>query len=204
MGNPRYKSGFSVTLHHDLIERPLRWKKPKYIFVNSMSDLFHEDVPIEFILQVFDTMVRAEQHIFQVLTKRSQRLAELSPLLPWPENIWQGVSVENTQYTWRIDQLLEVPSAIRFVSLEPLLGPIPDLRLDGIHWVILGGESGPNHRPMEHTWVREIRDQCLDYGVPFFFKQWGGRTPKAGGRLLEGQVWDEMPERAPELQSSFF
>ena len=195
MGNPRYKNGFSVTLHDDLLSLPLRWSKPRLIFVNSMSDLFHEEVPVEFVHRVFETMKRADQHIFQILTKRSQRLVELAPGLSWPSNVWQGVSVEDSNHLWRIAHLQEVPSAIRFVSVEPLLGPIPRLLLDGIHWVIVGGESGPNHRPIDRGWVVEIRDQCIDAGVPFFFKQWGGRTPKSGGRLLDGKFWDEMPER---------
>ncbi len=193
MGNPRYKNGFSVTLHDDLLSLPLRWSKPRLIFVNSMSDLFHEEVPDEFVHRVFETMKRADQHIFQILTKRSQRLVELAPSLSWPSNVWQGVSVEDSNHLWRIAHLQEVPSAIRFVSVEPLIGPIPHLPLEGINWVIVGGESGPNHRPIDRGWVVEIRDQCIDAGVPFFFKQWGGRTPKSGGRLLEGRLWDEMP-----------
>ena len=202
MGNPRYKNGFSVTLHDDLLSLPLRWSKPRLIFVNSMSDLFHEEIPDEFVNRVFETMKRADQHIFQILTKRSQRLVELAPSLSWPSNVWQGVSVEDSNHLWRIAHLQEVPSAIRFVSVEPLIGPIPRLLLDGIHWVIVGGESGPNHRPIDRGWVVEIRDQCIDAGVPFFFKQWGGRTPKSGGRLLDGKFWDEMPERVLEFQTA--
>lgn len=202
MGNPRYKNGFSVTLHPDLIELPFRWVKPRHIFVNSMSDLFHEAVPENFISRVFDTMVRADQHIYQILTKRSQRLVELAPSLSWPSNVWQGVSVEDSNHLWRITHLQEVPSAIRFVSVEPLIGPIPCLPLEGINWVIVGGESGPNHRPIDRGWVIEIRDQCIDAGVPFFFKQWGGRTPKSGGRLLEGRLWDEMPAMIQTAEAS--
>ncbi len=202
MGNPRYKNGFSVTLHDDLLSLPLRWSKPRLIFVNSMSDLFHEEVPDEFVHRVFETMKRADQHIFQILTKRSQRLVELAPGLSWPSNVWQGVSVEDSNHLWRIAHLQEVPSAIRFVSVEPLLGPIPRLLLDGIHWVIVGGESGPNHRPIDRGWVVEIRDQCIDAGVPFFFKQWVGRTPKSGGRLLEGRLWDEMPAMIQTAEAS--
>jgi len=158
-----------------------------------MSDLFHETVPEQFICQVFDVMAKASWHVFQILTKRAERLAVLAPRLPWPENVWQGVSVENGSYTWRITHLRTVPATVRFLSLEPLLGPVPYLELDGIHWVIVGGESGPRHRPIEPAWVRDIRKQCRTAGVPFFFKQWGGRTFKSGGRLLDGQTWEEMP-----------
>lgn len=193
MGNPRYRNGFAVTMHRDLLTLPLRWRNPKRIFVNSMSDLFHEAVPEDFIRQVFDVMARADWHVFQILTKRSERLAALAPRLPWSPNIWQGVSVESVRYTTRIDHLRTVPAAVRFLSIEPLLGPIPDLPLDDIDWVIVGGESGPGRRPMVAAWAREIRDQCLRAGVPFFFKQWGGRTPKAAGRVLDRRTWDEMP-----------
>jgi protein gp37 len=200
MGNPRYRNGFAVTLHPDQLTLPLRWPQPRLIFVNSMSDLFHEAVPEEFIRRVFEVMVRADWHIFQILTKRAERPAALAPRLPWPENVWQGVSVENARYTWRITHLQKVPAAVRFLSLEPLLGPIPNLVLDGIQWVIVGGESGPHHRPADPAWVRDIRDQCVAAGIPFFFKQWGGRTPKAGGRFLDGRVWDEMPAMSREAQ----
>ena len=193
MGNPRYQNGFEVTLHEDQLTLPLRWKQPRKIFVNSMSDLFHEAVPDDFILKAFKIMERADWHLFQILTKRSDRLAELASKLPWPDNIWQGVSVENADYTSRIDSLLKVPAAVRFISVEPLLGPIPSLPLTGISWVIVGGESGPNHRSIEKGWVRGIRDQCRRAKVPFFFKQWGGATPKAGGRSLDGRTWNEMP-----------
>lgn len=202
MGNPRYRNGFAVTLHPDLLEVPLRWRQPRLIFVNSMSDLFHEAIPEDFIYRIFDVMVKAKWHIFQILTKRAERLAELASRLPWPQNVWMGVSIENADYTWRIAHLVEVPAAIRFLSVEPLLGPIPDLPLDGIHWVIVGGESGPYHRRVNPAWVRQIRDQCLAARVPFFFKQWGGRTPKAGGRRLDGRVWDEMPTMSQEMQLS--
>jgi protein gp37 len=158
-----------------------------------MSDLFHEEIPEQFINRAFEVMVEAHWHIFQILTKRSKRLAQLAPHLPWPANVWQGVSVETARYVWRIDHLRQVPASVRFLSVEPLLGPIPTLPLDGIHWVIVGGESGPQHRPVDPDWVRGIRDQCIKEGVPFFFKQWGGRTPKAGGRILDGRVWDEVP-----------
>ncbi len=197
MGNPRYANGFELTLHPDKLAQPLRWKRPRRIFVNSMSDLFHEAIPEEFIRRVFDVMGMAHWHIFQILTKRSARLAALGPRLRWPPNVWQGVSVEDERYTSRIAHLRQVPAALRFLSVEPLLGPIPDLPLDGIHWVIVGGESGPHHRPIDPEWVRQIRDHCLAAGVPFFFKQWGGLTPKAGGRELDGRFWDEMPGACP-------
>jgi protein gp37 len=165
-----------------------------------MSDLFHETVPEDFIARVFDMMVRADWHNFQILTKRAKRLAAFAASLPWPEQIWQGVSVENARYTWRIDQLQRVPAAVRFLSIEPLLGPIPNLPLDGIHWVIVGGESGPQHRTADPNWIRDIRDQCVAADVPFFFKQWGGPTPKSGGRLLDGRTWDEFPKRKDRRQ----
>ena len=193
MGNPRYRNGFAVTLHPDQLTLPLRWRRPKRVFVNSMSDLFHEAVPDEYLRRVFDMMAEADWHTFQILTKRSDRLAVLAPDLPWPPNVWQGVSVENARYTSRIADLQMVPAAVRFLSVEPLLGAIPNLPLDGIHWVTFGGESGGGRRPMEAAWARDIRHQCADAGVAFFFKQWGGRTPQAGGRLLDGRTWDETP-----------
>lgn len=193
MGNPRYRNGFSVTLHPDQITLPLRWRQPRRIFVNSMSDLFHEAIPEEYIRRVFEVMGQADWHVFQVLTKRAKRLGEAASRLPWPPNVWQGVSVENASYIWRANHLRQVPAAVRFLSIEPLLGPIKELPLDGIDWVIVGGESGPQHRPIDPAWVREIRDQCVRSGVPFFFKQWGGATPKAGGRHLDGRFWNEMP-----------
>ena len=193
MGNPRYRNAFDVTLHPDQIELPLRWRRPRRIFVNSMSDLYHEAVPDEYIQRVFEVMVRAEQHVFQVLTKRSERLPELARRLPWPPNVWQGVSVENADYVTRIADLRAVPAAVRFLSVEPLLGPIVELPLEGIHWVICGGESGSERRELSPDWARLIRDQCVAKGVPFFFKQWGGRTSKSGGRTLDGRTWDEMP-----------
>ncbi len=196
MGNPRYRNGFAVTLHPDQLALPLRWRRPRRIFVNSMSDLFHEAVPAEYIWRVFETMAQADWHVFQVLTKRAERLATLAPSLPWPANVWQGVSVENTHYTSRIASLRSVPAAVRFLSIEPLLGPIPKLPLERIDWVIVGGESGPGYRAPNPEWVREIRDQCEAQGVPFFFKQWGGPTSKSGGRTLEGRTWDEMPRQA--------
>lgn len=191
-GHP-YEQGFDLRLVPEKLEEPLSWTKPRRIFVNSMSDLFHERVPDDFIRRIFEVMEEATWHTFQILTKRSARVRELAPRLPWPRNVWQGVSVENARYTCRVGDLQQVPAAVRFLSVEPLLGPIPSLPLDGISWVIVGGESGPKHRPLDPAWVRAIRDQCVDARVPFFFKQWGGRTPKAGGRMLDGEQWDQMP-----------
>ena len=191
-GHP-YEQGFELRLVPARLTEPLRWKKPRMIFVNSMSDLFHEEVPSGFIQDVFQVMEEAKLHTFQVLTKRSQRLCELAPSLPWPSNVWMGVSVENSAYLHRIHDLRSVRAAIRFLSIEPILGPIDALPLDGISWVIVGGESGPRHRSPQQEWITSIRDQCLRAQVPLFFKQWGGRTPKSGGRLLEGRVWDQMP-----------
>ena len=193
MESPRYRQGFALTLQPDLLDLPLRWRTPKRIFVNSMSDLFHEPVPLDYVRRVFDTMARAHWHTFQILTKRSTRLATVAGTLTWPENVWQGVSVDTERYVSRVADLTRVPAAVRFLSIEPLLGPIRDLPLQGIHWVIVGGESGGGRRPMAPEWVREIRDQCERGGVAFFFKQWGGRTPKSGGRLLDGRTWDGIP-----------
>jgi protein gp37 len=195
MGQPNYVNGFELTLHEDALEMPLRWKKPQRIFVNSMSDLFHEDVPDAFILSAFDVMRRAFWHQFQVLTKRSDRLSDISPHLPWVDNIWMGVSIESQKYTYRIEHLRRAGAKIKFLSLEPLLGPVRNLRLEGIDWVIVGGESGPKARPMEPAWVIDIRDECLEAGVTFFFKQWGGVRKKKTGRELEGRTWDEMPQQ---------
>jgi protein gp37 len=193
MGQPNYRNGFELTLHPHTIEIPLRWKTPQMIFVNSMSDLFHVDVPLDYILQIFNVMERAYWHTFQVLTKRSERLLELSPQLQWPKNVWMGVSVETMKYRFRIDDLRQTGAAIKFLSLEPLLGPLPDLDLSDIDWIIVGGESGPRARPMKESWVIEIRDQCQKAQVPFFFKQWGGTRKKRTGRLLQGRTWDELP-----------
>jgi len=193
MGCHRYRNGFKVTLQEDIVELPLEWRQPKLIFVNSMSDLFHKEIPSDFIVKVFDTMKRASWHTFQVLTKRSDRLVSLSPYLPWPENVWMGVSVESPRYVSRIHDLAKVTSAVRFLSLEPLLAPIPRLPLRSIDWVIVGGESGPGAREMKPEWVRQIRKQCRDKGVAFFFKQWGGTNKKAAGRVLDGRAYDEMP-----------
>jgi protein gp37 len=194
MGQPRYRNNFNVTLHADLLGQPLRWSQPRKIFVNSMSDLFHPDVPLDFIHRVFDVMREANWHTFQILTKRSERLAELAKKLQWHANVWIGVSVENADYTYRIDHLRKVPASVRFLSVEPLLGPIPRLPLQGIHWVIVGGESGPGSRIMDPRWVRKIRNRSVAQGIPFFFKQWGGTRKKQTGRELEGRTWDEMPE----------
>lgn len=193
MGQANYANGFELTLHENMLERPLQWKKPQLIFVNSMSDLFHQDVPLEYIQRVFAVMQRAYWHHFQVLTKRSQRLMELSDQLPWPDNVWMGVSVETERYTFRIDHLRSTGAKVKFLSLEPLLGPLPGLKLDGIDWVIVGGESGPGARPIQEEWVTNIRDQCVQSNVPFFFKQWGGINKKKTGRLLDGRTWNQLP-----------
>jgi protein gp37 len=194
MGQSNYSNGFKLTLHEKALELPLRWKKPQTIFVNSMIDMFHDRVPREFILRAFDVMRRAHWHLFQVLTKRADRLANLSVKLPWADNIWMGVSVESEGYAYRIDHLRETGASIKFLSLEPLLGPLDNLKLDGIDWVIAGGESGPGARLMDPEWVIPIRNQCVEAGVPFFFKQWGGGVwKKKFGRTLEGRTWDEMP-----------
>jgi protein gp37 len=193
-GHP-YEQGFDLKLWPDRLEIPFRWRRPRRIFVNSMSDLFHQDVPDEFIRYVFDTMAQADWHIYQVLTKRSPRLASLGRTLPWPDHIWIGVSVESDRYAFRADHLRRVPAPVRFISAEPLLGPLNGMDLEGIQWLITGGESGPNHRPCQVEWVRELRNRCQDKGVAFFHKQWGGARPKSGGRLLDGRTWDEMPIR---------
>ena len=193
MGQPNYINGFAVTLHEHMLTRPLEWKKPQTIFVNSMSDLFHQDVPFEFIQKVFAVMQQAHWHQFQVLTKRSDRLLELSQQLEWMPNIWMGVSVESEKYTFRIDHLRQTEAMVKFLSLEPLLGPLSGLDLTNINWVIVGGESGPGARPLKREWVTDIRDQCQQARVPFFFKQWGGVRKKQRGRELEGRTWDEMP-----------
>ncbi len=193
MGQPNYANGFNLTLHEHALNLPLKWKKPQMIFVNSMSDLFHEDVPEEFIFKVFDVMHTASWHKFQVLTKRSERLLELSDSINWPCNVWMGVSVESQKYINRIEHLLKTKASIKFLSLEPLIGRIPELFLTGIDWVIVGGESGPGARRVEEDWVLEIRDHCLSSKVPFFFKQWGGKRKKTRGRLLQGQQWDMLP-----------
>jgi protein gp37 len=193
MGQPNYAHGFEVRLHENVLEYPLMWNKPKTIFVNSMSDLFHDQVPDYFIFQVFEIMKKAHWHKFQVLTKRSRRLKKLAPALSWAQNIWMGVSVENEETTYRIEDLKGVPAAVRFLSLEPLIGPLDVLNLYNIDWVIVGGESGPGARLLEKEWVMQIKRQCDKQNVPFFFKQWGGINKKKAGRLLEGRTWDAMP-----------
>jgi protein gp37 len=185
--------GFGLTVHPDSLMIPQRWRSGRTVFVNSMSDLFHPEVPSPFIESVFEVMQATPQHTYQILTKRAQRLAQISPTLSWPSNVWMGVSVESSRYRFRINHLLKTSANVKFLSCEPLLGPLLTLPLEGIDWVIVGGESGPHARPMDPEWVMEIRDACLVAGVPFFFKQWGGRTPKAGGRILEGRTWDELP-----------
>ncbi|HTY21789.1 MAG TPA: phage Gp37/Gp68 family protein [Desulfomonilaceae bacterium] len=208
MGKPNYVHGFALTMHPHMLEEPLTWKHPQMIFVNSMSDLFHESLPVDFIQEVFHVMNRARHHIFQVLTKRSERLLDLSSALPWPENVWMGVTVEHLDYTFRIEHLRDSGARTKFLSLEPLLTPIANLDLAGIDWVIVGGESGPKARPMATDWVRNIRDQCIEANVPFFFKQWGGINKKKAGKELDGRTWTEMPPRIcaalSETQDSLF
>lgn len=193
MGLDKYSAGFSVRTHESTLAQPLRWKKPRLVFVNSMSDLFHPDVPTTFIESVFGVMNRAERHTFQVLTKRPERVAEMGSLLRWTSNIWMGTSIESERWLWRLDALATTGASTKFLSLEPLLGPLSSLPLAGIDWVITGGESGPGARPMEADWVREIRDNCVRSDMPFFFKQWGGVFKKKTGRVLDGETWDQMP-----------
>ena len=193
MGQRNYANGFEVTLQPHALELPIRWKNPQRIFVNSMSDLFHTDVPIVFIQKVFDVMRRAHWHEFQILTKRADRLAELSPTIEWPRNVWMGVSVEKPEYKHRIDRLRGIGASVKFLSVEPLLAALGPVDLSGIHWVIVGGESGPGARIMKREWVIDIRRQCQDAGVAFFFKQWGGVHKKRTGRVLDGRTYDEMP-----------
>lgn len=193
MGQPNYRNGFEVMLHEHVLPLPLKWKKSRMVFVNSMSDLFHRKVPKTFIRRVFKVMDQADRHTFQVLTKRSERLVEIAPSLPWRPNIWMGVTVEDRDNLFRIDHLRKIGARTKFLSIEPLLGPLGRVDLRGIDWVILGGESGPGARPMDPAWVTDVRDQCVRAGVPFFFKQWGGKRKKKAGRLLEGRTWDEMP-----------
>jgi protein gp37 len=194
MGLDHYINGFKLTTHEDALEQPFKWKRPQVIFVNSMSDLFHKEVPEEFIQQVFHVMEDCPQHTFQVLTKRSERLRELAPRLRWSRNIWMGVSVENSDSVHRINDLQHIPATIRFISFEPLIGPIATFPAEGIGWAIVGGESGPHARPLNPEWVEPIFETCLDYNIPFFFKQWGGTNKKKTGRLLHGRIYDERPE----------
>jgi protein gp37 len=202
MGAPKYQNdgnpatsgpGFGVTIHPAALDQPHRWRSPRVVFVNSMSDLFHAQVPLSYVRDVFDVMADTPRHTYQILTKRSLRLTRLADKLDWPKNVWMGVSVENRDALKRVDHLRQVPATVRFLSCEPLLGPLTGIDLHGIDWVIAGGESGANYRPMDLAWARDIRDSCTAASVPFFFKQWGGRTPKALGRELDGQLWDEMP-----------
>jgi protein gp37 len=193
-GQPHYVDGFEVRIHEDSLGIPLKWKKPRIVFVNSMSDLFHEEIPMEFLKRVFLVMNHAKQHVFQILTKRSEYLLKMNRELVWSENIWMGVSVENQKYLGRIEHLRNTHAHIKFISIEPLLGPMVDMNLSGIDWVILGGESGPRSRMMKRSWVENIRDQCVEAKVPFFFKQWGGFDRKKSGRVLDGKVWEEMPK----------
>jgi protein gp37 len=193
MGQENYRNGFDLTLQPHMLEHPLRWLRPRRVFVNSMSDLFHADVPVTYIERVFDVMCRASWHQYQVLTKRSERLLELNPVLKWQPQIWMGVSVENEDYLLRVEHLKRTGARTKFLSIEPLLGPLHRLNLDGIDWVIVGGESGPGARPVDPEWAREIRDRCIAARVPFFFKQWGGVFKSRTGRLLDGRKWDEMP-----------
>lgn len=202
MGQPKYQAdgdprtsgpGFGLTVHPQTLDEPYSWRQPRVVFVNSMSDLFHAKVPIGFVQDVFAVIADTPQHTYQVLTKRSTRLRKIADRLDWPDNLWMGVSVESADVMFRVDDLRHVPAAVRFLSCEPLIGPLDGINLDGIGWVIAGGESGPHYRPMQLGWARSIRDACQVEGVPFFFKQWGGRTPKAAGRELDGRIWDEMP-----------
>jgi len=193
MGSDRYRNGFNVTLHPDLLDVPRRWRQARIVFVNSMSDLFHDDIPLAYIQRVFATMRDCPHHTFQVLTKRSERLAELAPQLPWPRNVWMGVSVEDARVIHRVADLQSVPAAVRFLSLEPLIGPLDALPLEGIHWAIVGGESGPRARPLRKEWVTSIFRQCRAARVPFFFKQWGGVRKDLTGRELNGRIYNEMP-----------
>jgi protein gp37 len=189
----KYKNGFDLTLHRDIVKLPLKWKTPSLIFVNSMSDLFHEDIPDAFIFEIFHVMSEASWHTFQILTKRSSRLLSLSSSIIWPSNVWMGVTIEESAYKYRIDELRETDAKIKFLSVEPLLGPIPEINLQRIDWVIVGGESGPKARPIKEEWVKDIRDQCLANRTLFFFKQWGGFQKKKNGRVLEGKIWNEKP-----------
>ena len=199
MGQKRYVSGFRVTTHADLLEKPLHWAKPRLVYVSFMGDLFHDEVPDEFIERVFDVMVRSPQHRFHLLTKRPERLAAMSSRLPWPAKVWAGVTVEDAAHRGRADWLRQTGAAVKYLVLEPLLGPVDAIDLSGIDWVILGGESGPGARPVHIDWVRSVRDQCLDAGVPFYFKQWGGVRRKETGRELDGRLWSERPQDAGQL-----
>jgi protein gp37 len=193
MGQPNYRDGFAMRTHEHMLELPSSWSKPRMVFVNSMGDLFHEEVQLEFIECVFAVMQATPRHTYQLLTKRADRLREVAPGLPWPDNVWMGVTVEDNERLARVDRLRDVPAAVKFLSVEPLLGPLPDLDLADIDWVIVGGESGPGARRMREDWVVAIRDSCVTASVPFFFKQWGGVRKKAAGRELQNRIWDQMP-----------
>ncbi|MDW3208921.1 MAG: phage Gp37/Gp68 family protein [Reichenbachiella sp.] len=195
MGQKKYVNEFQLTLHPESLADPFKWRKPQIVFVNSMSDLFHEDIPLSFIQRIFNIMNRLPQHKFQILTKRADILEKHAPMLNWTSNIWMGVSVEDNLVLHRIDHLRQIPAHVKFLSVEPLIGPVNDLNLEGIDWVIVGGESGKTPRPMEKSWVLDIRDQCAAANVPFFFKQWGGTNKKKTGRLLDGRTYDEMPDK---------
>lgn len=196
MGQANYRDGFAVRTHPHMLDVPTRWRQPRRVFVNSMGDLFHEDVPVEFVRQVFEVMAATPRHTYQLLTKRAERLASLAPALRWPSNVWMGVTVEDNERLTRVDCLRQVPAAVRFLSIEPLLGSLPDLDTAGIDWIIVGGESGPGARPMEAVWAQGVRDTCLASGTPFFFKQWGGPRRTRAGRELDGALWDQMPGRS--------
>lgn len=202
MGVHKYRNGFEVTLHPDVLEEPLKWKKPRMIFVNSMSDLFHNEIPFEYIAQIFSVMNRAEHHIFQILTKRPKRLVQISHKLNWTDNIWMGVTVENAKFVSRIDDLRKTEAKIKWLSLEPLLGPIENLPLKNIDWVVVGGESGPGARPIKEEWILDIKKQCNNQKAAFFFKQWGGIHKKKTGRLLQGHIYSEMPSMPAHSQLS--
>lgn len=199
MGQRNYRDGFAVRTHEHMLDLPRKWSKPRMVFVNSMGDLFHEEVPVEFICRVFEVMESTPHHTYQLLTKRADRLAAVAPLVRWPENVWMGVTVEDNLRLPRVEQLRSVPAAIRFLSLEPLLGPLTDLRLDGIDWVIVGGESGPGARPMKSEWAVDMRNLCVESETPFFFKQWGGVRKKAAGRELERRTWNQMPAASADV-----
>lgn len=203
MGHPNYRNGFKVTVHEHMLELPLRWRTPRMVFVNSMSDLFHPEVPESFVLKVFEVMRAASWHIFQVLTKRSERLLQMDPIIDWPQNVWMGVTVENQDYMFRAKHLVQTHARLKFLSLEPLLGTVCELP-EGVDWVIVGGESGPGARPLKREWVIEIRDRCISAGIPFFFKQWGGVNKKQKGRLLDGQLWDQMPHVPKRSEGTIF
>jgi len=196
MRQRNYRDGFAVRTHIGMLEVPYKWMKPRFVFVNSMGDLFHEEVPFIFIQRVFEVMNNTPRHTYQLLTKRADRLVELASDLKWPRNVWMGVTAEDKERLYRVDKLRSVPAKVKFLSIEPLLGPLPDLNLDGIDWVIVGGESGPGARPMKREWVIEIRDTCVNSTIPFFFKQWGGTRKKASGRVLENRTWNQMPDAA--------